>query len=251
MTLDNPWRNTLKQNIASIAGPVYLKKYFTNCWAAGEPQRIYARKLGFKDETIRTGVYSCDFDYFHAEYLRCRPLKEQSFPKKIIFVGRYTKLKGVNEMWAAFEQFQNECNSDWELWCLGKGEYESSFPVHNKIRNFGFVQPDKMGSFIEKAGVFILPSQYEHWGVVVHEFAAAGFPLICSSTTSAAGLFLEDGKNGYLHEPENVQSLVRVFKKIAAASDQTLMEMGDYSAKIADRITPETWCDTVTELLNN
>jgi glycosyltransferase involved in cell wall biosynthesis len=249
LTLDNPWRNTVKQNIAAIAGPLWLKKYFSHAWVAGGQQREYALKLGFKPQKIKEGVYSCDFDYFHGQYLEFREKKKAEFPKKILFVGRYTKLKGIKELWKAFIEFQENAPGDWELWCLGKGEYESEFPVHNKIKNFGFVQPKDMKQFVEKCGIFILPSHYEHWGVVVHEFAAAGFPLLCSTTTSAASRFLDDCKNGYFHEPSSVSSIRASIEKITSHNDAELSLMGDHSAQMGAAITPETWCNTALQFL--
>ncbi|MBL0340385.1 MAG: glycosyltransferase [Bacteroidetes bacterium] len=108
-----------------------------------------------------------------------------------------------------------------------------------------------MKKFIADTGVFILPAYYEHWGVVVHEFAAAGFPLICSTTTSAATKFLNDGKNGYFHQPCSVDSLVEVFMKIMLTPTEKLVQMGTASAEIASTITPDTWCDTAIEFLQN
>ncbi|CAB1274464.1 protein of unknown function [Candidatus Nitrosacidococcus tergens] len=32
-------------------------------------QKPYAQKLGFKKDQIFTGFYSCDFDFFHQQYL--------------------------------------------------------------------------------------------------------------------------------------------------------------------------------------
>jgi glycosyltransferase involved in cell wall biosynthesis len=249
MTLDNPWRNTVRQNLAAIVGPMYLQRYFSNCWAAGSPQRKYALKLGFKNDNIKEGVYSCDFDYFHGQYVKYREQKKQNFPKKIIYVGRYTRLKGVKELWKAFELFQQRYPNEWELWCLGKGEFESEFPDHDKIKNFGFVQPSEMNKFISETGVFILPSQYEHWGVVVHEFAASGFPLLCTTSTSAASVFLENGRNGYTFEPCNAEAIVKVFKNILDSTPEQLLKMGDESAVIAKRITPDTWSRNVLEYI--
>jgi len=251
LTFDNPWRNTLKQNIAALVGKYYIRKYFSHCWVSGSPQHIYALKLGFNHDTIADGFYSCDYNYFHGLYEEYRPEKIKHFPKRILFVGRYTRLKGVSELWKAFVQFQNEQPNEWELWCLGKGELEKDFPVHDKIKNFGFVQPDELNRFIKDAGVFILPSHYEHWGVVVHEYAACGFPLICSSTTSAATTFLRDGENGFLHAPCSVDALVQVFKLLNQTPVEKLIAMGDRSAELSAAITPATWIATVKKYLNN
>lgn len=249
--LDNPWRGTLKQHVAALAGPFSLPRYYSKCWVPGITQKTYALKLGFKPHQIKTGAYSCDFEAFHKLYHQNREAKIKAFPKKIIFVGRYTRLKGTLELWNAFVEFQKQQPCEWELWCLGKGELENQFPVHDKIRNFGFIQPSEMHKFIAGCGVFILPSHYEHWGVVVHEFGAAGFPLICTSTTGAANAFLINEKNGYIIPPVDTNALVDVFKKITNLSTDELIAMGDKSAELASHITPSTWSDTFMDFLNN
>jgi glycosyltransferase involved in cell wall biosynthesis len=241
LKFDNPWRNTTKQNLARILGPLMLRRYFSGCWVAGLPQREYAKKLGFKEEEICEGMYSADFDFFHSLYEKYADAKRKSFPKKILFVGRYAKLKGVEELWKAFVILQEKHPCEWELWCVGKGDLINLFPQHEKIKNLGFVQPAEMEQFVEKTGVFILPAHYEHWGVVVHEFAAAGFPLICTSTTSAATAYLKDTYNGFYHNPIDVDSLVEVFRKISLLGNDELATMGDRSAGLAEQITPKIW----------
>ena len=135
------------------------------------------------------------------------------------------------------------------LWCLGKGDFDSVFPKHDKIKNFGFVQPSALKEYIEQTGVFILPSQYEHWGVVVHEFAAAGFPLLCSDTTSAAHAFLEEGKNGHFHKPYKVDSILNALKKFVIANDVELNLMAEHSVTLSRTITPDTWASTAWDYI--
>ena len=108
-----------------------------------------------------------------------------------------------------------------------------------------------MKKFIKDTGVFILPSHFEHWGVVVHEFAAAGFPLLCSTTTSAASVFLNHGVNGFFHKPCNVASIVETFEKINSLNENDLIQMGNKSALLASKITPTTWCQTAINFLEN
>lgn len=46
-----------------------------------------------------------------------------------------------------------------------------------------------MTNLMKQCGVFILPSRIEPWGVVVHEFSAAGFPLLLSDQVGSAESF--------------------------------------------------------------
>jgi len=127
---------------------------------------------------------------------------------------------------------------------------DSEFPTHEKIKNFGFVQPKELNKYVEQTGVFILPTHYEHWGVVVHEFATAGFPLICSTTTSAATTFLKEAYNGYYTVPNNTVSVLDALKKIVSLSNSELLEMGERSSELSKQITPEKWSYKLINLLN-
>lgn len=241
LTLDNPWFGSLKQYVGAILARLTFPHTFSNIWVSGPPHLIYARKLGFTDEQTSIGKYSADFDFFYNQYLRNRDLKAAEFPKRIIYVGRYTRLKGVREMWNAFIRLQRDEPNEWELWCLGRGEYNTIFPKHEKIKNIGFVQPSELPGYISKSGVFILPSLIEHWGVVVHEFAAAGFPLITSNRTNAASLFLKDGYNGYEFKAGDENSLYEALRKLVHTPVSRLIQMGDNSVELAKQITPDTW----------
>lgn len=251
MSLDNPWMGTLKQYIAAVAGPLYLPRIFTHCWVPGEPNAIYARKLGFYGERLLTGMYSADTGLFSAYEQEARKLKEKKFPHRFLYVGRLTAQKGIRELWSAFASLKEEERRDWELWCIGKGELEPEFPEHPFIRKIGFVQPDELAPYINQCGVFILPTHYEHWGVVVHEFAAAGFPLICSTRTSAASAFLKEGYNGYYTRPKDTASVRSALLKIISLDDRHLMEMGQRSTALAAQITPATWSATVQKIMNS
>lgn len=245
LTLDNPWLGTAKQQVGIVLARITFPRMFSDVWVPGPPHLIYARKLGFRKEQILIGKYSADFNWFYNQYKINHDAKLASFPKRIIYVGRYTTLKGVKEMWNAFIRLQTDEPNDWELWCLGKGEYNSIFPVHSKVKNFGFVQPSDLDKFISQTGVFILPSQIEHWGVVVHEFAAAGYPIISTDRTNAASLFLKDGHNGYSFKAGDEESLYQAFKKLIHTPISELQLMGERSIQLARIITPDTWSTQV------
>jgi glycosyltransferase involved in cell wall biosynthesis len=238
---DNPWLNTLKQNLMRVIGPLYLRQFFDACWVSGKPQREYALRCGFSDDEISEGGYSGHYEYFHQAYLNNKEQKRKKFPHRFIYVGRYIPVKGVDLMWKAFEEFQKETPNDWELWCLGKGELKPLMPDHPSIKDFGFVQPAEMEKFVAETGVFIMSSIKDHWGVAVHEYAAAGFPLVCSSGVYAHTGFLQHGINGFLHKPGSKQSLKEALRKIISLSDEQLFEMGNRSAEIAAVMTPSVW----------
>ncbi len=244
---DNQWQGTIKQYLGTLLSFKKIHPYFNYCWVPGKPQFEFALRLGFKSSHILTGFYSANYDWFHSLYTKSREHKLQHYPKRFIYVGRYYDFKGVEEMWKAFIQFDKRLNTDWELWCLGAGSIKP--PEHPKIKHFGFVQPSELEPYIRQTGVFILPSRFEPWGVVVHEFAAAGFPLLCSRAVGANSAFLEEGVNGYAFEPNDSLSIEKVLEKITEKNSKELIEMGEISIKKASQITPKKWVESLMSVL--
>jgi len=251
VAFDNQWQNTLKQVVATLVAPFFLTNNFRYSWVPGEKQHQYAVKLGFDKERIFTGVYSADYPLFESVYNKTIAAKRTHFPKRFLYVGRYIAHKGIRDMWEAFIQLQEEQPNDWELWCIGTGELHDSAIQHPKIKHCGFVQPNDMEEYLAQTGVFILPSHFEPWGVVVHEMAAAGFPIISSHHVGANEAFVEDGNNGRIYESGSVQELKQAMMEMVNCSDEELIEKAEYSNKLAGTITPKSWSETVMKLLDS
>lgn len=242
---DNKWNGSLKQGLSAIYARLRITPYFNYAFVPGEQQKIFAQKLGFKKEAIIEGAYSADVDFFNRLYSSTKETKQGKMPHRFIFVGRYVKEKGIEELWEAFIAIQNSKPNDWELWCLGVGKIP---PVdHPKIKHFGFIQPSALAGYITQTSVFILPSKFEPWGVVVHEFAAAGFPLLLSTEVGAAGQFLTSS-NGFAFEPTSVSTIQTAMEKMIAKSDEEIFQMGQASQQLAQTITPETWAKSLFQL---
>ncbi len=247
MGLDTQWRGSLKQHIASFASRFTLLKIFNYCWVPGEKQKKYALKLGFKPSQVLKDYYSADVDFFMNLGDKYLPEKKAHYPHKVIYAGRYYPFKGITDLWDAFIAWQNEQESDWELWCIGTG---TEPPVqHPKIKHLGFVQPADFAPVIENGGIFILPSRYEPWGVVLHEFASAGFPLLASDAVGAGEKFITDGENGFSFKAGNVVEIKRALKKITSFSDKELLNMGSKSREKALSVTPQKWAETLMSII--
>lgn len=250
LMFDNYWENTLRQHLATLLSPLYLKKRFSKVWVPGDIHRKYAKKLGYKDSQIQTGFYVADIDQFNNEFNRVHLNKKEHFPKVFVYVGRYLTLKGVEDLWEAFEQFASMPEGkNWHLWCVGTGELFDEKPEHERMKHFGFMQPSQLMDLVKDAGVFVMPSHYDHWGVAVQEFAAAGCPLICSDKVGANSSFLEEGQNGYTHKTKSPQTILEAMLKISTKSSEELWKMGCLSHKKAQSITKTGWVETLGNLM--
>jgi glycosyltransferase involved in cell wall biosynthesis len=245
---DNKWTGSLKQQIASKISPFTIHKCFSHCFVPGDLQLKYALKLGFKRERILQGLYSADVAFFNRQFYDNKATKEKMFPKRFIYVGRYYSFKGIEDLWQAFSELHMEATNEWELWCFGTGNLEPF--KHPKIKHFGFVQPEEQKKYIAQTGIFVLPSRFEPWAVVAHEYAAAGFPLLLSSEVGARTKFLEEGKNGFPFQAGNVGELKDKLKSMMNLSDEEKNKMGERSNQLAQQITPQLWVERIYNVLN-
>lgn len=244
LLLDNHWKGTLKQRIATLISPFTIRKRFTHCWVPGEPQYRFALRLGFKTNMIRTGFYCADTTLFRQFYHQYLNEKSVNYPKRILYVGRYVEFKGIKELWRTFASLRSEF-PQWELWCAGTGDLWEERDTSEGIRHFGFVQPSELGQMIRDCGVFILPSHQEPWGVVVHEMAAAGMPLLCSNAVGSASAFVQQDVNGWLFQSNDDESLKQQLRAVMNLKSERLLEMSEKSHQLSLTISPGTWVNTL------
>jgi glycosyltransferase involved in cell wall biosynthesis len=97
----------------------------------------------------------------------------------------------------------------------------SRWRLENQVRFHGVQEPEILSRFYAAADIFVLPSRYESFGIVVAEAMGFGVPIIA---TRVGGLpeLVEDGENGVLVPPKDVDSLAAAIHKLA--SDPQLRE---------------------------
>ena len=241
LTMDNHWDGSLKQHIWRFISKYKLINVFSNIWVPGKPQEKYAIKLGFRKQQILKGFYVANNKNFKDVNYKVE--------HKFVYVGRYINHKGIKDLWQAFTKIKEEKPNNWKLECFGTGELWDKKTVHEDIIHNGFVQPTDFRKKIS-GGVFVLPSHFEPWGVVVHEFALSGFPMIISDKVGAATEFT-NSKNGIIFESNNVTSLINAMKTMINYSDEKLMNLSKNSVDLSDRITNEKWADQLYTTIVN
>lgn len=243
---DNQWSGSLKQILGAFYFKLFIKPFIKFAFVPGPRQVEFAKKIGFKNKNIITNAYSCDFNLFNKYYRKHKENKHKQFPKRFLFTGRYENEKNIQLLWESFIELQNEEKNEWELWCLGKGSIK---PIqHEKIKHVGFIQPNELNDIIKNTGVFVLPSLFEPWGVVVHEYAAAGYPLLCSKKVGSTDIFLKENENGFLLKSGEKKELKALLKKYMCMSDEKLILMSEKSVAMAAQITPETWANQLMRI---
>lgn len=237
--LDSKWHGTLSQLLALILARIgFFSQFYSHAWVAGTYQFEYARRLGFK-KNILYDLYSADLSLFNKAYNDSKEVKQNLYPHRFLFVGRFEPVKGLDVLLQAWKELGPK-KGDWVLHLIGNGSLKVKLEATDGVVVKDFMQPDQLLQEVANAGCFLLPSRDEHWGVVVHEFAAAGLPLILSDAVGAGSTFLISSLNGFSFKVDDSKALANRMHQIINMTDQELYAMAVSSNALSQRITPET-----------
>jgi glycosyltransferase involved in cell wall biosynthesis len=150
--------------------------------------------------------------------------------KTFLFMGRIFPGKGLEELFAAFQQIQKEF-PEWKLLIGGTGDasYEASLKAQyagiDDCIWLGWVSGKQKEELLKLAGVFVLPSYGEGQSIAILEAMGAGIPVV---TTEVGGnsFLIESGKSGILVAPKDTNAFYRGMKR--------LVEDADFRASLAN-----------------
>jgi len=168
-------------------------------------------------------------------------------PMQLLSVGTVSQRKAYDILIAALEPLKE---LDWRLTIAGaldrdpaatealKSQIASS-GLHDKVTLSGVVVPATLDRFYESADIFVLPSHFEGYGMVLGEAMARGLPIICTTGGAAAETVPEGA--AIKIPPGNVEALTRALE--STLSERKLrVKLSDASWE-AGRKLP-TWNET-------
>ncbi len=238
--MDSQWTGSIRQQIVAKWVRWYLRKHcFSYAWVPGPMQYEFARRIGFCKTEILGNLLSGNFGFFREAADALGDEKRRQYPRQFLYVGRFAPSKGIDLLIEAFRIYKTRYRGDWSLTCVGNGPLESTLARQEGIVVEPFSSQDVLVGRARQAGAFVLASRDEPWGVVVHEFASAGLPMILSQHVGARPQFLIDGLNGYTFFKDSAQDLAEKMSLMSSLTDDQLIQMGQWSTRLAASLTPE------------
>jgi glycosyltransferase involved in cell wall biosynthesis len=138
--------------------------------------------------------------------------------KTVLSVGRFAHEKGFDLLLKAWEIVEQRV-PDWNLEIYGDtgtntGKVWETFKKLNIKRASLFPATKDIGERFDKAGIYVLPSRHEPFGLVLLEAAAYSLPLIAFDCPNGPREIINDGYNGLLVEQENVEALAKTLIRL-------------------------------------
>ena len=251
MGLDSQWTGSLRQELgAQVIRHWYKKRYYHFAWVPGPLQFEYAKHVGFQNTEIITNLLSGNTALFAQAQQSLSNEKAKQYPKQFFYAGRYAEAKGVDLLVEAYQIYKDKYHGAWGLTCIGNGPLLNALKQTQGVTVKDFASQETLTQQACESGAFILPSRYEPWGVVVHEFATAGLPLILSEHVGARHQFLVSGLNGYTFRDNSAEDLAFRMYSLASLDQKSLIAMGYASVALASVQTPAVAAASFMSVIN-
>jgi 1,2-diacylglycerol 3-alpha-glucosyltransferase len=148
----------------------------------------------------------------------------------IIYVGRIDKEKRLDVLLRAFASLPD---GNWQLALVGSGRNEAPYRqlaeslgllTSNRAVFTGRVPGEDLPILLNSAELFVMPSEAELQSIATLEAMACGRPVVAAKARALPEL-VEEGVNGLLFEPGNVDAAARAMHRLLASA-QMRAEMG-------------------------
>jgi alpha-maltose-1-phosphate synthase len=200
---------------------------------------------GIPRERVVVNPYGVDLERFH--------VRDRDFdrPLRFLFVGSIGARKGVPLLAEAWRKL---APAGAELWMVGSASPTTlqKLPLLPRMKVFGAVPQAELAALMQQCDVFVFPSYFEGFGLVLLEAMACGLPVITTSSTAGPDLVTE-GENGWVIEPGDLEGLTAIMSWCLEHRER-IAEMGWQARLAAERFTwsayGERWIQLLAEVCN-
>lgn len=138
--------------------------------------------------------------------------------KRFLMATRFVYAKGLDLMMESFEEFCKQ-DDEWQLDIIGAGDLWNQIladakrrHIEDRVNFVGYTnEPEK---YYLNSSIFLLPSRWEGWPMVIMEAFEFGLPVIAFHT-GAMDLIIDDGKTGFLPEAFDTHKFTEAMLKLA------------------------------------
>lgn len=167
----------------------------------------------------------------------------------VVSVGRFTEQKGFDLLVDAWALIPAGLTKGWTLRLVGPNgsakEYVKQRIAYHKLNNVELLGETKnMTDVFDQAGIYVMSSRYEGFGLTLIEAISRGVPSIAFDCPMGPGEILGQGKYGKVVEALNVEALSKsIADFVTGQSDyQQLSEAAiQRSAAFTDKTIYQQW----------
>ncbi|MBW4649287.1 MAG: glycosyltransferase family 4 protein [Kastovskya adunca ATA6-11-RM4] len=218
----------------------------------------FMHSLGIPEQLVQLTPYVVNNEWWihQAKQVNRASVREQwEIPQEapvVLFCAKFQPWKRPQDVLQAFAKANA---SDSYLVMAGEGplrrELEAEAKALNlseRVRFLGFVNQSQLPSVYCSADLFVFPSEYEPFGVVVNEAMLCGCPVVASDRVGAGYDLIRHGETGLIYACGDVDALAAVLQDVLPHRER-LKQMGEAAYKRMETWSPRENVEALVEAI--
>jgi glycosyltransferase involved in cell wall biosynthesis len=219
-----------------------LLRTATDCFIVNsESGRRYLSSVGVPQDRMFRVPYATDLQTFWCSDVT----RSRAAARKLLYVGQLSERKGLAPFVQELAKWcQAHSRQRVQFTLLGDGPLRPALARLSVPENLhvSFLDPlpySQVVNAYRDAGILVLPTLADTWGLVVNEGMAAGLPVLGSVFSPAVEEMVADNVNGWTFRPDDPESLRNALDRCMGLSDDSLQQMRAHAQTSAARFSPD------------
>lgn len=155
------------------------------------------KSWGIEADRLFKAPLSADNDAFHTDSGSDREFD-------VLFCGRLAEVKDPLFALAVSAGVALKLGRKIKVLVIGSGPLGDAVDAMSietpeiELTRPGFIQPSEIAQWFQRSSLFLFPTNWDPWGLVVNEACAAGLPVLTTANAGAARELVRDAENGYV-----------------------------------------------------
>jgi glycosyltransferase involved in cell wall biosynthesis len=229
-TSPRTWKSRLRDRfVRGLLGRVAA------CLCIGSWNRQFYRSFDYPEARLFQMPYAVDNHWFQARCAEATPHREklraslvlQPSRSVILFAAKFIPVKAPDVLLAAFQRLIATAQTSRPyLLLVGDGPMRTELEkqvasLEADVRFLGFKNQTELPALYDLCDVFVLPSRFEPWGLVVNEVMNAGKAVIVSDHVGAGPDLVKPQENGWIFPSEDVEALTKALRDAVSDASRT------------------------------
>jgi glycosyltransferase involved in cell wall biosynthesis len=167
----------------------------------------------------------------YREQFRANPIHGRYPGPVLLSIGQLITRKGFDELFAIYREIVGT-RPETTLLLVGDGPCRQTYEQFVRSENWphvnflGHLKEDELAQSLAQADVFVFPTRYDAYGLVLAEAMAAELPVVSSIHAAATHDLVEEGVTGFKIDPSDVVATAGKILDVLALSDKQRHAIG-------------------------
>jgi glycosyltransferase involved in cell wall biosynthesis len=230
----------------------FILRHADGVFVNGKSGARYIHRFHFPEKNTFTIPYSTDNRSFGI----VAPRRQAKDAYRLLYVGQLIDRKGILPFLEVLSQWAGaRPKRKIDLWIVGEGPLRRplesfSLPDNFTMSILGNIDYPALPGIYAKAGILVIPSLVDEWGIVVNEAMMTGMPILGSRYSQAVEELVKESSTGWCFYPDHPEEVMLALDRAFSTTPTVLKTMRLRAREAALKFKSDTIAERIASAID-